>query len=364
MIGDDLRGVIDPDAALGRVLRRAEWVKAPFPVYPWMKETDPVEIQAGRLFAMNWENDRIPERLVPTDADASVTIDRLAFQDMGIFHQGEPGAVLATEFWARDDAEAVRLMQRMMGVVPRENLYPTVSLIDGFLQCHLIGFSEEAQAVGMANVQVFRYLIMRHGGVPRADAYAPRYILPVFMPVFDAACPEDIVRKAVYVILTESFETTSLAGGVAPPAPLTQAQFEGLLARYGGLQAVRAEIQLDTTHVAVTVATVAALLNARNLPREVVTPTQSRPSRRRGEPPPFRYHILKVDPALARAGSHHEGHGEPVALHLRRGHWKIYTPQSPLLGRHVGRWWWGAHLSGQADRLVDKDYEVGERPDE
>ena len=112
-------------------------------------------------------------------------------------------------------------------------------------------------------------------------------------------------------------------------------------------------------HVSLTVSTSSALLNARNLQQETVAPPHTRGARRRGDPPPYRYHILKIDPSRARGRTHADGESEAhTALHLRRGHWKIFTPTAPLLGKHVGRWWWASHLAGQADRLVDKDYEV------
>jgi hypothetical protein len=358
VIGDDLRAVVDPQSAVGRVLQAAEWVHVPFPVYPYMRDDDPT---SGRDFVMNWQTDRVPERLVPADDDGSVTIDRLAFPVMGVFHEREPGALLAVEHWASTEAEVQRLAARMMGSTPKTpwaDFYPGFGLLDGFLQVYLIGISPENAR--LVNVQTFRYMIMRQGTAPRGDQYALRYILPMLLPLFDDTVGDDLVWKVLYLAVADGLTATCAAIGAGPAPTLTEARFNAILTKNGGLHAVRGEIRLDTMHTAVTACTVAALLNARNLPREIVTPTQSRPSRRRGEPPPFRYHVLKIDPAAARttgsgAGGSHEG---GVALHLKRGHWKLYTPGAPLLGKHVGRWWWGAHLAGTADRVVEKDYEI------
>ena len=38
------------------------------------------------------------------------------------------------------------------------------------------------------------------------------------------------------------------------------------------------------------------------------------------------------------------------ALHLCRGHFKTYTDAMPLLGRHVGTYWWESHARGSKNR--------------
>ena len=46
-------------------------------------------------------------------------------------------------------------------------------------------------------------------------------------------------------------------------------------------------------------------------------------------------------------------------IHMARGHFKTYTAEHPLLGKHVGRFWWNAHVRGKnKDGVVMKDYEV------
>jgi hypothetical protein len=103
-----------------------------------------------------------------------------------------------------------------------------------------------------------------------------------------------------------------------------------------------------------------ALLNCRNVVHELVEPAQSRASRRRGDPPPYRYHVLKVRPGLSRQRAAAASTGDPVAIHWVRGHFKIYTTESPLFGRLAGCYWWQPHLAGRAGRVVEKDYAVQE----
>ena len=48
-----------------------------------------------------------------------------------------------------------------------------------------------------------------------------------------------------------------------------------------------------------------------------------------------------------------------VKLHLCRGHFKEYTKEKPLFGKHTGLYWWDFHLRGQSkDGVVIKDYEI------
>lgn len=43
--------------------------------------------------------------------------------------------------------------------------------------------------------------------------------------------------------------------------------------------------------------------------------------------------------------------------HLARGHFKTFTEDAPLLGKHVGTYWWGRQLRGQEGRgVIEKTY--------
>lgn len=52
--------------------------------------------------------------------------------------------------------------------------------------------------------------------------------------------------------------------------------------------------------------------------------------------------------------------GEPsVAVHRVRGHFKTFTAEKPLMGRHVGTYWWGWQVRGSAKNgAVVSDYKV------
>lgn len=48
-------------------------------------------------------------------------------------------------------------------------------------------------------------------------------------------------------------------------------------------------------------------------------------------------------------------------VHLCRGHFKEYTEQNPLFGRHVGRYWWQPCVRGKKEKgIIAKDYIVDE----
>ncbi|HET6241541.1 MAG TPA: hypothetical protein VFD99_06080 [Arthrobacter sp.] len=43
--------------------------------------------------------------------------------------------------------------------------------------------------------------------------------------------------------------------------------------------------------------------------------------------------------------------------HLARGHFKTFTEDAPLLGKHVGTYWWGWQVRGQGDAgIIEKTY--------
>lgn len=74
-----------------------------------------------------------------------------------------------------------------------------------------------------------------------------------------------------------------------------------------------------------------------------------------------RHHVLKVVPAreIKRTRYDQPGTGSPQSLHFRRGHFKEYTADKPLFGKHTGVFWWEAHAAGNAEiGKVTKDYQI------
>ena len=95
------------------------------------------------------------------------------------------------------------------------------------------------------------------------------------------------------------------------------------------------------------VLTTFALMNARNIVSEEVRPTQDRASRRRGDLPPFTYHVLKVLPlAELQRTSRDGGQGHALPIHWIRGHFKSFSAERPLFGKYSGRFWWQPTLHG------------------
>lgn len=85
--------------------------------------------------------------------------------------------------------------------------------------------------------------------------------------------------------------------------------------------------------------------------------------KRRGVPAKtLRYHTI----ILPGGGSQAEGSGASLthraaAIHRVRGHFKTFTEVAPLMGRHVGTYWWGWQVRGNKDNgMVVSDYKVGE----
>jgi hypothetical protein len=106
-----------------------------------------------------------------------------------------------------------------------------------------------------------------------------------------------------------------------------------------------------------------SVMHCRNVEVRTVDPPAAlaRQAARRGGPPLCRYHVLDIAPMRrildTQGDARRRGLGH--ALHVCRGHFKTYTADAPLFGRHVGQYWWADHARGAADRgRVDKDYRV------
>jgi len=77
-----------------------------------------------------------------------------------------------------------------------------------------------------------------------------------------------------------------------------------------------------------------------------------------------RYKVLKIELSRDRIVILQPcavGESAMLPRHVVRGHFRTYTAEAPLFGKHVGRWWWAAHARGDATNgEVVKDYEVTE----
>ena len=103
-------------------------------------------------------------------------------------------------------------------------------------------------------------------------------------------------------------------------------------------------------------------LNCRNGGSIVIAPParMNRSRKKHGKQPLLSYRVLTIK---AQEKMHHgEPHapGDHVRVHLQRGHYKHYTAAAPLMGQHVGLWWWQPHVRGRnREGIVLKDYAVG-----
>lgn len=104
------------------------------------------------------------------------------------------------------------------------------------------------------------------------------------------------------------------------------------------------------------------LMNCRNVHTVEVTPEPRRTKKqRRPRKAGVSYHTI-VLPAVGRSGGRLDpAMGDPLnqPLHKVRGHFKTYTADAPLLGKHVGTYWWGHQVRGSRENgEVVSDYRM------
>lgn len=74
----------------------------------------------------------------------------------------------------------------------------------------------------------------------------------------------------------------------------------------------------------------------------------------------YTLYIKHIQEMLRRAGSERGVDGMKQALHFCRGHFKQYTEEAPLFGKHTGLWHWGGQYRGNRNAgKVEKDYKIG-----
>ncbi|WP_194838474.1 hypothetical protein [Nocardia sp. XZ_19_369] len=77
---------------------------------------------------------------------------------------------------------------------------------------------------------------------------------------------------------------------------------------------------------------------------------------------PLRHHtiVLPTRGHLRTIASAQAVSGGPAALHKVRGHFKTYRPDAPLLGRHIGTYWWHDAVRGLREQgVIEASYRVG-----
>jgi hypothetical protein len=75
---------------------------------------------------------------------------------------------------------------------------------------------------------------------------------------------------------------------------------------------------------------------------------------------PIRYHVIDLPQPASTPGQGLGDGQRETARHGVRGHFKNYTTERPLMGRHTGTYWWGWHVRGNANiGEVVSDYRLG-----
>lgn len=99
------------------------------------------------------------------------------------------------------------------------------------------------------------------------------------------------------------------------------------------------------------------LMNCKNVHTEERSTGNVFNRKKRKRSPKLDYHVI-VLPAPAGGGEDAGGHWD-VQRHKVRGHFKTYTADKPLMGRHVGTYWFAWHLRGDAERgRIIADYKL------
>lgn len=106
------------------------------------------------------------------------------------------------------------------------------------------------------------------------------------------------------------------------------------------------------------------LLNCKNVTAPERGQAFARTTReKRQRVPAVRYHTIQLPGMSSRPGSGgrlSKNDEAVMAQHRVRGHFKTYTAEAPLLGKHVGTYWWGWNVRGSKSRgEVISDYSLG-----
>lgn len=100
------------------------------------------------------------------------------------------------------------------------------------------------------------------------------------------------------------------------------------------------------------------VLGCKNVVTETVVPKRKVGKKIKPNKKKFQYKILKVN--IPKSRKNYIGTiktDRKVSLHLCRGHFKVYTEESPLFGKIVGRFWWQSQIRGNENQgTVFKDY--------
>ena len=96
-----------------------------------------------------------------------------------------------------------------------------------------------------------------------------------------------------------------------------------------------------------------SFMHCKNVDLRPVTPPEklSRKHEKKHGHGLVRYHVLEIEPIRRILDKYRRGTPGDLrrALHICRGHFKTFTPDAPLMGRHVGIYWWAPHVRGSKE---------------
>jgi len=108
------------------------------------------------------------------------------------------------------------------------------------------------------------------------------------------------------------------------------------------------------------------LINCKNVTTREQGQVYARSTREKRQRVPItRYHTIELPGTAGRELRHGRRRRSPaeeyvMSQHRVRGHFKTFTADAPLLGKHVGTYWWGWQVRGsKAAGEVVSDYEIG-----
>lgn len=103
-----------------------------------------------------------------------------------------------------------------------------------------------------------------------------------------------------------------------------------------------------------------SLMHCRNVTTEGAQAQSRRSAKKKGRrcKAGIDYHTI-VLPGSNSGGTPGEC-ADVMAMHRARGHFKTYTAEAPLMGKHVGTYWWGWQVRGnKKNGTIVTDYKVG-----
>lgn len=108
------------------------------------------------------------------------------------------------------------------------------------------------------------------------------------------------------------------------------------------------------------------LINCKNVttaPSGVIPVRRSGREKRQGVPA-VRFHTVVLPGMTVERGKvsrkQSQANADALALHTVRGHFKTFTKEKPLLGKHTGTYWWNPAVRGNAaNGKIVQDYKIG-----